>query len=304
MASSEQAEIASALSGGLGSPYIEMEVTETVPLKKNSFLIQTNSWLRRLRNSVLIKSKAANMILFWTFVMYFVHGIALDPNNTFSVLIAVRVPLEISSSKNTFSGGIVYVYVIGSGVYGIIAVWLLFYSLAGYLADVRYGRYKVVLCSLRLMWFSLIIFISVSAVISAVFWPIYMTKSSFINITPLICYLVIMGVIVLLTLLMIAIAFAGFAANVIQFGIDQLQDLPSRDTFLFIYWYLLLQYFGISIGKLVWSAAYPTKFSSVSFLLIGLLLLVVIIPITLCIAQSRWFIKDAGLGTTCQHFEE
>ena len=284
MASSEQAEIVSALSGGLGSPDSEREVTETVPLKKSSSIIQKNSWLRKLRKSVLIKSKAANMILFWTFIMYFVHGIALDPNNSFSLLISVRRSLEISaykSSKSTFSGSIAYIYVIGSAVYGMIAVWLLFYPLAGYLADVRYGRYKVVLCSLKLMWFALIIFVSGSAVISAVFWPIYVAKR-LMNASPILYYLEIMG--------------AGFAANVIQFGIDQLQDLPARDSFLFIYWYLLVQHIGVGIGKLVWSAAAPTVSISLSVFLVGWLLLIIVIPISFCVAKSRWFIKDTGLG--------
>ena len=40
MASSEQAEINSALSGGLESPDTEREVTETVPLKKNSSIVK------------------------------------------------------------------------------------------------------------------------------------------------------------------------------------------------------------------------------------------------------------------------
>ena len=53
---------------------------------------------------------------------------------------------------------------------------------------------------------------------------------------------------------MMLIGFSAFAANVIQFGIDQLQDLPARDSFLFIHWFLMAMYIGISIGKLGWSA--------------------------------------------------
>ena len=33
--------------------------------------------------------------------------------------------------------------------------------------------------------------------------------------------------------LLLSVGFAAFAANVIQFGIDQLQDLPAKSSFLF-----------------------------------------------------------------------
>ena len=296
MASSEQTEIASAVSGSLGSPYTEMEV----PLKKTSSIIKRNSWLQRLRKSILIKSKAANMILFWTFIMYFVYGIVLNPDNSFLGTLIER-SLWVSApkdSRSTFSGSIAYVYAIASGVYAVIAVWLLFYPLAGYLTDVRYGRYKVIFCSLKLTWSALMIFIIASVVINAIYWPIHLCvlNSTFLGGNLLVCYILLMCIFTLFCFFMVSIGFAGFAANVIQFGIDQLQDLPARDSFLFIYWYLLVQHIGVGIGKLVWTAATPTGFISLSVFLIGWLLLIIIIPISFCVAKSRWFIKDTGLG--------
>ena len=293
MASSEQAGIVSALSGE--SPDTESDVTETVPLKKSSSIILRNSWLRRLRKSIVIKSKAANMILFWTFIMYFVYGIALNPDNSFVVTL-IQQSLKVSAPKNsrsTFSGSIAYVYVIASGVYAVIAVWLLFYPLAGYLADVRYGRYKVIFCSLKLTWSALMIFIITSVVISAIFWP---PNSRHLIPNFLDSYVTVMCLFGFLAFFIASIGFASFAANVIQFGIDQLQDLRTRDSFLFIYWYLLVQHIGVGIGKLVWTAALPTFFISLSFFLIGWILLIFVIPISLCVAKSRWFIRDAGLG--------
>ena len=101
------------------------------------------------------------------------------------------------------------------------------------------------------------------------------------------------GIIVLLFYLMMSI---GFAANVIQFGIDQLQDLPARDSFLFIHWFLLTQYIGVSIGKLVWSVSIVSFFMSLSvYGLIGLVL-VIAIPLSLRISKHKWFTKDTGLG--------
>ena len=241
--STDEAEIASILSGEISDT--KSDVSETLPLNKSRSVIQRNSWLRRLRKSVLIKSKAANMILLWTFLMYFVRGIVLDPNNSFFVSFgSVWISIH-ESSRNTVS-----IAMIGSGVYGVIAVWLLFYPLAGYLADVRYGRYKVIFWSIRLVWGAMILFIIGAVIISAVIWPVVIKSHSWgmkPGVDPLFYYELIMGLLVVCTFLMLSIGFAGFAANVVQFGIDQLQDLPARDSFLFIYWHLLVQYIGIYV---------------------------------------------------------
>ncbi len=58
------------------------------------------------------------------------------------------------------------------------------------------------------------------------------------------------------------IANAVFLANVIQFGVDQLNDSPSGDSFLFVHWFLFTLYIGISFGKLVWSSVSVTSFIS------------------------------------------
>ena len=302
MASSEQAEIVSASFGE--SPDNESDVSETVPLKKSNSIIQRNSWLRRLRKSVLIKSKAANMILFWTFLMYFLQGNALDPNNSFLVPFIQQSLLKSAFEmlRSILNGSIAYIYVIASGAYGVIAFWMLFYPLAGYLADVRFGRYKVIFFSLKLIWSALIIFTLALVVFNAVFWPTYLCvingqcNGTFIGPGLLFLCILAMFLLILFVFIMLSVGFAGFAANVVQFGVDQLRDLPTRDCFLFIYWHLLVQYIGIGIGKFAWSAVIPAVFIGLSFFLIGWLLLIIVIPISLRVAKSRWFIKDTGLG--------
>ncbi len=100
----------------------------------------------------------------------------------------------------------------------------------------------------------------------------------------------------LFLLISLLIAFAGFLANVIQFGVDQLNDSPSRDSFLFIHWFLFTLYIGISFGKLVWSSANSTGFLSLS--IFGLVLFVVLIcmSVTFCIAKRKWFVIGTGIG--------
>ena len=51
-----------------------------------------------------------------------------------------------------------------------LAIWLLFYPLAGYLADVRYGRYKVVTFGLKTIWLGILTFIISTIVSCSMLW--------------------------------------------------------------------------------------------------------------------------------------
>ena len=57
-----------------------------------------------------------------------------------------------------------------------------------------------------------------------------------------------------------------------------------------------MQYIGIGIGKIVYGTMVPTGFLSLSVFAMGWLLLIIIIPVSLCIAKSQWFVTDSGLG--------
>ena len=200
---------------------------------------------------MLIKSKAANMILFWSVLAHFLYGFMLNPDIVFTVSLLILYLLYGNNSLlNATSGAITFINMIWSGVYGLTAIWLLFYPHAGYLADVHNGMYKaVVSIGLRMMWMPLAFMVIIigESVLSILFWPIFILFGPYsyysTGLILLISYMVVSGVIGLIFYLMMAIGFAAFAANVIQFGIDQLQDLPARDSFLFIHWFLLLCHF-------------------------------------------------------------
>ena len=116
------------------------------------------------------------------------------------------------------------------------------------------------------------------------------------------CGLSLIGLI-LVTYLILSVGFAAFAANVIQFGIDQLQDLPGKSSFHFIHWYLLVIYVGVSIGKLLWATSamtitlseHPLFQVTIGLLLAVFVWLVVIfgMPISFCIVKRKWFIIDS-----------
>ena len=287
----------------------DSNATETMPLVVRSSTVKRSGLLGRLGESLLIKSKAANTILVWNTLVYLIYGFVLNPDIIFTIPIyQLSDPSTYVSSPDQYrpsifsSGYIAFMNVIGSGVYGFIAVWLLFYPLAGYLADVHYGRYKVAVSfGLRIMWIAVMVLIIGGSVVNIIFWPIYSFSDQvwyYGGFDPLILYLAISVAIAFTAYCMWSVGFTAFAANVIQFGIDQLRDLPARDSFLFIHWLLLTQFIGVSIGKIAWSISGATFFISLSALGLFILIFVIVVPLSLCIAKSRWFIstRDTGLG--------
>ena len=266
--------------------------SESTPLTKKNYACRT--LLHRLQESVLIKSKAANMILIWSILMHLLYGLALHPDNIFTI----PVDLLLSSWKVTIDST-VFINTVRSGVYGVIAIWLLFYPLAGYMADIRYGRYKAVLFGIRTMWTGSAAFIFAGGCISAVYWTINSILAAMDYSVSSVFYLVFFGGVCIFTYIAWSVGYAAFAANVIRFGIDQLQDLPTRDSFLFIHWFLLTQYIGVSIGKVAWSTASVDLLVTMIYATIAgcvLLLLLCGTPVTLCVAKPRWFNKDLGVG--------
>ena len=283
----EEAELCdSALSERIKS---NSDADEATRLPGNESPLQRNGLplLQRFKESVLIKSKAVNTILFWNALVYLLYGFLYNPDIVFVVATSYSVVPPVIGISNIF-------IMIGSGVYGLIAVWLLFYPLAGYLADVRYGRYKVVRCGLLTMWLALFTLIVVGLVLAALCFPAF----GFVDSVPWpplgAGSIVVFGVLGILIYIALSVGFAAFSANVIQFGIDQLRDSPTRDSFLFIHWFVLTMYIGLSVGKLTWTV--------ITFLIIrttvfgiAFLIFLIAIPVSLCRVKRTLFIHDTVL---------
>ena len=283
----------------------QKKVMEATPLVVRKYKGR-NSLLQRLCESILIKSKAVNIILFWNTLVCLLYGSLplINPENVF-VLLAGKLLRRFVYSQTLFNateGSITFMNMIGSVVYGVIAVWLLFYPLAGYLADVRYGRYKVVISGLKVIWFgSLIYFVGnifLLAILSVFFFlPQNPAALWILQSTAFLagCIASSTGLIII-TYFLVSVGFAAYAANVIQFSIDQLQDLPARNGFLLVYWFLLTSYIGVSIGKLAFSAILSTFLVLSVVLTLTWLLVLIALPISLCVAKPRWFVIEPGIG--------
>ena len=90
--------------------------------------------------------------------------------------------------------------------------------LAGWLADVHFGRYKVLSCSLRIMW--------VSSLLSTLVLVV-------IEIEPF----GYDGILLIALLIPVGIGYGIFQVNIIQFGIDQLIDTSTTELKSFVAWY-------------------------------------------------------------------
>ena len=90
--------------------------------------------------------------------------------------------------------------------------------LAGWLADIRFGRYKVIRFSMCSMWISSLL-LTASLIILQSLDLYNLSKVLHLFLVPL------------------ALGYGGFQANVIQFGVDQLCDASSTEIKTFVTWY-------------------------------------------------------------------
>ena len=90
--------------------------------------------------------------------------------------------------------------------------------LAGWLADIRFGRYKMIRLSIGTMWISSLL-LTTSLLILQSLDLHNLSKALHLFLLPL------------------ALGYSGFQANAIQFGVDQLCDASSSEIKTFVTWY-------------------------------------------------------------------
>lgn len=254
--------------------------SESSPLLKRKFsshLVWRYSTTRKF-----ISSKSALLTLLWSFVLGLWNGIALNPD------------LYLRNFVISFAL---------SG-YFLVAFIFCFFPLAGFLADIKYGRYKIVKWSLFLLVVSIPLACLLGGLIGTFIYLAEYEKDYRL------VYLVMMVIVSVLGLVVLGISYiglVGFSANVIQFGMDQLHDSPGEDRTLFIHWYVWGYYTTSCIGQLAWNLAiqFPYNFMSnlrpyniVGCCLLGLipLFITVVLAITLRLAERNreWFLIEPG----------
>ena len=189
------------------------------------------------RRCCLWSSKAALLILTWNLIVSFSLLSFFDPSLYSSVL-----------DSNVIINGFCY---------GSSSFILFFYPLAGYLADVKWGRHKTVMNSLCLVFWNPIMLVMVLglAVISSLPMFFYTDFNQhkteiIISIITLVANCLVFGISVFSGLLLIFCSLIAFSANVIQYGMDQLHDAPTDDSVLYIHRYVWTIFLGSLLIRL------------------------------------------------------
>ena len=157
-----------------------------------------------------LPSRSAILLLFWTVIvgmMYFLlmvwSAMFVASNPQPKAILSMYEPLP----------------------YAILAFVMMFYPLSGFIADVYCGRLKTVVISLSFLVITNLVFVGQS-VFEAVLDPDYSFLSQ--NILKVILET--------LSLLAFVVGLAGYQANFIQLGLDQLFEAPSHYLGLFIHY--------------------------------------------------------------------
>ena len=170
------------------SPLIDPDNTSPIANESSKQVRRCFKPRYRLRR---VKNRGAILILIWSY--------CISPMNFYISYNALRV----------------YSYL----VYALIAISVgLTIPLAGWIADIRFGRYKVIRFSMCIMWISSLL-LTISLII--------LQSLDLQNLSKVLH----------LFLLPLALGYSSFQANVIQFGVDQLYDASSTEIKTFVTWY-------------------------------------------------------------------
>ena len=163
--------------------FLKGEQTLRAP-KEQPVCCKTSYHVRRLKN------RGALLTLFWSFLVTGVFNFYVKQN--YGLVLNIQL----------VAGGLTL-------------------TIAGWLADIYFGRYRVIHLSMWIIWISIILATASSVVAELV--------ESYSNISKYISgALMVTGI----------IGFGGFQANIIQFGIDQLCDASTTEITAYISWYI------------------------------------------------------------------
>ena len=262
-----------ALPSGNHQSNVDRSGEEDPLLKKTPF----EQLRRRYRNTrKCVSSKAAILVLVWSYTVSLVFFVLLNLCSLENVPRLLRVRY----------------FLIAASVFPSILFF--FYPLAGYLADNRFGRYKTILTSLRMLLLALVLALIGGGAL-AVALMISIDELGF-GILILVAGLGLVCALVALALMMVC--FVGFNANVIQFGLDQLHDSPGEDQSLFIHWYIWTYNAALYTEHFIISSlevSHPGM-QGVPFFLLGLIVALasLLLIVSLCVVRRRrrWFLID------------
>ena len=168
-------------------------------------------------------SKAAVIILLWNTIVGVTYGIVLNG------ALAAIISIAGADNFHPVLYGLLGVFI------GISLIQFVFYPVAGLLADICYGRYKVLMMSNITMCCGYVLFMVLSVLVIAKNFDIRNGEVAESKIS---------NSLVALVMLLFIMGFSGFQANVVQFGLDQFLDAPSEKLSLLLHWLVWTEILG------------------------------------------------------------
>lgn len=206
--------------------------------RKNSQELKSKPLTRHLYCNRLrkIHSKGAIIVLLWVFLVWC--------SVNFVGEFADKLRLQIVGPKLLNRHNNIDVTLLGKeiplhyGYYATIgAIWLLGTPLVGWLADVHFGRQKVMVVSLWVMW--------CGVVVHSYLYLAHNHDQSLNKLSTWECLTSFSALIVYMC------GLVGFLINSVQFGMDQMPDASSLELSAFVHWYVFALSAGIWLSQLV-----------------------------------------------------
>lgn len=193
----------------LNRPITSKDDGETTSLLQYN-LTSLGNKVRRPCANVLVCSKSILVICMWNFAVVLCNTLFLSP-----VMYLQLISPIVSAA---FTAG--------------LAIMYLFSPLAGFLADVKFSRFKVLKCSAFLMLAATVLLLII------VFLVFYVTDLNLLVLIVSLC----------IVLVWYSIGRMTFVTTILQFGTDQLRDAPSQDSSVFLHWYFWVDSIAIAIS--------------------------------------------------------
>ena len=150
-------------------------------------------------------------------------------------------------------------------VFGANVILLLVIPVAGFLADVYWGQFRLILFGVSTGWLVLVeVWIGI----------LYISTVGTNNLFPLLVYMVPACALSLVAMF----GGSGFLANIIQFGVDQLPYAPSEEINIYIHWIVWTKQLGGTVASitapLILAGLNINWKQAISLTLVGLLVVI------------------------------
>ena len=176
-------------------------------------------------------SKSLILVLTWTTIVGFTNGLLNS--------------LPLHALVNLYNEDNLLLYT-ELALYIFLATAMMCYPLGGLLADVYFGRYKVIRASLIMITVSMLV----------LFIEVVVTVQMGVSQNSLVWKKIVYVLGGLSVLILLGLGFAGYTSNIVQFGLDQLLDAPSNKLGAFVHLYVWADRLGWTTFDTVYAIKY------------------------------------------------